>query len=168
MTRYNRRNIPRVFAFVPSQKAIRRIIPQDDSNVILVEHSGLSYGETHYKKWRRELSVKVGLVEARVVNGQWRFYIRIEGIRKETIGNLRDAISECILKQIKDFIDETEREVPHEMQKPVQLNLEFKIDENQVIPMSRKVRWSGNAHSVSKEVFFNTGDWYIEKDDTKQ
>ena len=76
----------------------------------------MSYGETHYKKSRGEHPVKVGLVEARVVSGRWRFYIQIEGIRKETIGNLRDVISECILKQIKDFIAETERQVLHEMQ----------------------------------------------------
>lgn len=145
MSRFMFRKLPPNWLFVPSKRQVRDLLVCLEADVRLVEFSGTS-------AVRAEGRLSLGYVESRVVDGGWRFYLRLWGARSSEVGEWRQRLSQAALGEIERYIRACLGERPTDVTKPVQLYLSFRIDAGDIRSQCRA--------KVVDRYSFSAGEWW--------
>jgi hypothetical protein len=113
--------LPPHWLFVPSKRQVRDLLRRLDADVRLVEFHG-----THIDRMAGRLCL--GYMEARAVDGGWRFYLRVWGVREAAVGPIREEVAGAALAEIERCIRDCLDRPPADIIKPSQLSLSFRVD----------------------------------------
>jgi hypothetical protein len=120
MPHFRLKKLPPGWLFVPSKRQLRAVLAETGADVPLVEMAGTGYA-------RLPDRVSLGFLESRVVEGRWRFYLHLWGIREAAVGTLREELATAALAEIREYIRGCISQQPADIIKPAQLRLSFRI-----------------------------------------
>src|SRR5262249_49629523 len=121
-----------------------------NADVRAVEHRGTAYRPD-------ESSISLGFLEARVVDGAWRFYLRFWGLPEAQAGPVRESLSNSALTEIPSFIGACLATAPDESVKPTQLHLSFALEDGSIKSTCR-------VRAVDR-YSYPTGEWWADRCD---
>jgi hypothetical protein len=147
MSRFVIKKLPPHWSFVPSKRRLKELLTELVADVRLVE----LYGTT---KYGREASwLVVGFIESRVIEGGWRFYLRLNGSWEETVEPMRAELEAAALAEIERYIRGCVCQPPTEIIKPEQFTLAFRIEPGGVRPRC-------SVTPFAKPTFHSTPPWW--------
>jgi hypothetical protein len=120
MTKFRIKKIPRGWVFVPTKKQIRELLLSLGADVMLVDFKGTS--SVAKSNW-----LYFGIVESRVVDSGWCFYIHLWGVRETVVLPVRQELAAATLSEIENYINECKARSPAHVIKPAQLMLAFDV-----------------------------------------
>lgn len=149
MTTFGYRRPPKHWRYVPTKREIRQLIDDNAFPVVRVDFSGTS----GFPGNRCEKSpYGLGFLEARVVEGEWRFYLDLWSIREHLTEAHGDEIARAALGALKNHMVSCLSRPAAATVKPTQLYLRIAVDE-------QGVRSESSTKQVDK-YSFSTGDWW--------
>jgi hypothetical protein len=120
MTRFVSKRLPPHWLFVPTKRQLREFLAGLGADVRLVELQGTS--ARGVADW-----LTLGFVEARVVGGEWCFYLRLWGVRESVVGGQLGDLTQAALAAIDGYIRGCVRQPPATTIKPAQMLLAFRL-----------------------------------------
>lgn len=150
MTRFHvKKKLPPRWVYIPTKRQLRDLIEDVDADVRVVEFDGIVSvpGKRPDNPYQC-----LGVVEGRVVDSAWCFFVRLWGIREVTVGTHISTLPELALADIRRFMKSCLRKKPDPMVKPRQMRLSFNIN-------SESVRSTGAAEDCDRWSA-NTGGWW--------
>jgi len=138
--------LPPHWLFVPSKRQVRELLTELGADVRLVEFYGTGYGRSPDR-------LSLGFVESRVVDGGWRFYLRLWGVPEAVAGPVREELAAAALAEVGRYIRECAGQAPAAVVKPAQLYLSFRVEAGEVRPACR-------VSLVGKTSSFPTRTWW--------
>jgi hypothetical protein len=148
MAQFVLEKLPPHWLFVPSKRQVRNLLAELDADVRLVEFYGTAYGHSTDR-------LSLGLVESRVIEGSWCFYLHIWGVRESVAGPVREEIATAALAEMGRFVSKYVSGQAAGTVKPAQLYLSFRVESGEVRPECRE--------STVGKTSFRTGSWWSRK-----
>jgi hypothetical protein len=120
MARLVVKKLPAGWLFVPSRRQVRQLLADLGADVRLVEFFGTASGGT--LDW-----ISLGFVESRVVEGSWRIYLRLWGVREAIIGPVQEELAAMAVAEMRRYIRACAGQSPAAVRKPAQMSLAFRV-----------------------------------------
>lgn len=145
------RKLPPHWIYVPSRREVRTLLDRLGADVRAVEYHGTAYRP-------RATWLHLGLLEARVVEGAWCFYLRFWGLPEALAGPLREGLSDSALGEVQRYIDACLAAWPDGSVKPTQLQLCFDLEAGLIRSACRVNEVDGYS--------YRTGEWWLGRSTT--
>jgi hypothetical protein len=130
LSRFTGKKLPPHWVYVPARKEVRDLLRSLGADVFRVEFAGTGGGTGR-------VGLSLGYLEHRVVDGAWRFYLRLWGVPQSNVEGQRDELAQAALHAIRQSVARCLAVPTATALKPTQLYLLFELGPNGVIPKCR-------------------------------
>lgn len=147
MSRYPGKKLPPHWVYIPSRREVSELLKAMVADVRRVDLDGTGFGArpkrfTDARRTRHgengdvghAVSLLLGYVEHRVVEGAWCFYLRLWGVPESAVEGHRDELASASIHAIKQSIEGCLALPASETVKPTQLLLRFELGSAGTIP----------------------------------
>lgn len=151
MVQFHGKKLPARWVYIPTRRQVRDLFRTIPADVRKVEFNGTGSGHG-------STGLLLGYIERRVVDGAWRFYLRLWGVPAADLSGRADDLAAAALANIREAVVECLRIPAAETVKPTQVLLRFDVAADAI-----------TSHVRVKPVdqfSFSAGAWWADPDPT--
>jgi hypothetical protein len=128
VSRYPGKKLPPHWVYAPSPREVRGLLSDLATDAWRVEFGGTGRGPDPVG------GLLLGYLERGVVDGAWRFYLRLRGVPESAAGDRRDELGRAAVHAIRQSVAECLAVPATDAIRPTQLLLWFRIGADCVTP----------------------------------
>ncbi|MCE5269648.1 MAG: hypothetical protein LLG00_17360 [Planctomycetaceae bacterium] len=126
MSRFPGKRLPPHWVYIPSRREIRDLLRTLNADYRRVEFGGTG-------SCPNSVSLLLGYVQTHVVDGAWRFYLRLWGVPEAVVNNYRDELAHAALDAIGRSTKDCLASRPTDVSKSTQTLLRFGIQADGIV-----------------------------------